>query len=187
MAPAARILVIAGASAPDSPASLAAAALARELAFLDVAVRFVSLADYPLPLHDADRPAVVPPAAQRLRDLLGLSDAVFLAAAGTAGTLPAVARNLLEWLAPAPADMPGPALALAATGENEADAAATLAELAHAARRLLGQSAVASLAIGHANVVFDARGRITDARVAVALQRLARSLAEAGQRLAEDN
>jgi NAD(P)H-dependent FMN reductase len=185
-----RILLLAGSTAPDSPASRLTAAFAREIAFLDGEATLIALADYPLPLFDADAEAATPGAVQKLRGLLASHGAVFLATPSLAGGMPAQMRNLLEWLRPAGArarGAPAPLFALAAVAEDDASALAALGDLERTVARGFGATLVGGgLAIGRAGLAFDARGRLDDPHLAAALQALARELVHASRRLAPD-
>ncbi len=186
-----RILVLAGSTSPASPASRLAAALVRELVFLDAEATLIALADYPLPLFDADADgAASPGAVQKLRGLVASHGAVFLATPSLAGGMPAVMRNVLEWLRPPGArarGAPAPLFALAAVAEDDASALAALGDLERTVARGFGATLVGGgLAIGRAGLAFDARGRLDDPHLAAALQALARELVHASRRLAPD-
>ncbi len=186
-----RILLLAGSTAPASPASRLAAAFARELAFLDAEATLIALADYPLPLFDADGPdASGGGPVQKLRGLMAGHDAVFLVTPSLAGGMPALMRNLLEWLR-----LPGgrarsaiaPLFGLAAVADDETSAAAALGDLERTVARGFGATIVGGgLAVGRASLAFDVRGRLDDPHLAAALQALARELAHASRRLTPD-
>jgi chromate reductase, NAD(P)H dehydrogenase (quinone) len=186
-----RILLLAGSTAPDSPASRLTAAFAREIAFLDGEATLIALADYPLPLFDADRAETsVPGAVQKLRGLLGGHGAAFLATPSLAGGLPALFRNALEWLRPAGGRQrsgQAPLFALAGVADDDVTAAAALADLERIIARGFGATIVGGgLAVGRASLAFDARGRLDDPHLAAALQALARELVHASRRLAPE-
>ena len=189
MAP--RILLLAGSTAPSSPASRLAAAFARELVFLDAEATLIALADYKLPLYDADdADSPGAGAVQKLRGLIAGHDAVFLVTPSLAGGMPALLRNLIEWLRP-----PGgrartaaaPLFALAAVADDETSASAALGDLERAVARGFGATIIGGgLAVGRAGLAFDIRGRLDDPHLAAALQALARELVHASRRLAPD-
>lgn len=180
MIPPPRILVIAGSTLADSPTGRLAGALVRELAFLDAEPTLISLADYVLPLFDPEQAAAPPVAVIRLRELLRSHHGTFLVASAHAGGLPALVRNLIEWLAiDPPSTGNAPAVALATAAEDDWGAGGALAELQAAVTRNLGAGIVGGLPVGRAALAFDARGRIDDPRLAARLQRLVRDLVDA--------
>ncbi|SHF61801.1 NAD(P)H-dependent FMN reductase [Kaistia soli DSM 19436] len=186
-----RILLLAGSTAPASPASRLTAAFAREIAFLDGEATLIALADYPLPQFDADRAETsLPGAVQKLRGLLRGHSAVFLATPSLAGGMPALLRNALEWLRPLggrPRGEAAPLFALAAASDDDISAAAALADLERIIARGFGATLVGGgLAVGQASLAFDAQGRLDDPNLAAALQALARELVHASRRLAPE-
>jgi len=181
-----RILLLAGTTAPATSANWLAAAMMRELAFLDAMPTRISLADYTLPLFDADAGAVAPTPVRTLRGLVHSHDGVFLVTPTLHGAMPALFRNCLEWLAlrEEPRRSPLPPFALAATAEDDAGAAAALADLFRAVSQGLGATIVGGgLAIGRAGLAFNAREALDEPRLAVALQHLARDLVRAARAL----
>lgn len=184
-----RILLLAGSTAPAASANLLAGALTRELAFLDAAPTRISLADYTLPLFDPDALSAAPAALKALRGLVQSHDAVFLVTPSRHGAMPAIFRNLLEWLGSreAPRQRPLPPFALAATAEDDASAAAALSELHMAVSQGLGATIIGGgLAIGRAGLAFDAKGGLDDPRLAVALQALAREIVRVARALGSE-
>lgn len=94
----ARILVIAATTAPGAPCARLAAEAARLLSLSDAQTTLISLADYPLPLHDPDLAASgVPPLAQALAHRIARQDGLFLSVCEIDGSLPALTKNMLEW------------------------------------------------------------------------------------------
>lgn len=179
-----RILVFAGSTAPDSPASLLSAAFMRELAFLDAEPTRIALADYPLPLFDADASSAQPPNALRLRELVRSHHAVFVVSPSRSGSMPPLLHNLLEWLGPReePRRGPPPLFAAAAIADDDWSAGAALAGLSGHLTRGLGATLVGGgLAVGRGGCAFDSKGGLDDPRLAAALTRFARDLVAASR------
>ncbi|MCX5494884.1 NAD(P)H-dependent oxidoreductase [Kaistia dalseonensis] len=189
--PQARILVFAGSTAPAAAASRLAAAFARELAFLDADVTLISLADYSLPLHDPDAPRPqVPIAAAKLRSLLKGHHAAFIATPEINGSVPALLKNVVDWLEEE--ELPFRPLSgrIFALGSVSADGSGGRLALAHL-RAMLADGLAATivgrgLAIGDADSSFDDKGRLDDPRQAAAMQALARELVFVARRLAAE-
>ncbi|MCX5477811.1 NAD(P)H-dependent oxidoreductase [Kaistia geumhonensis] len=185
-----RILLLAGSTAPASPASRLAAAFAREIVFLDAEATLLSLADYSMPLRDADGTASVPDAAAKLGGMLRAHSAVFIATPSLFGGMPALLCNALEWLA-AVHGRPkngAPLFALAAASDDETGALSALGDLERFVARGFSATLVGGgLAIGRAGLAFDAKGRLDDPQLSARLQALARETVFAARRLVPDS
>lgn len=182
-----RILLLAGSTAPAASANLLAAALARELAFLDAEPTRIALADYALPLFDADAAPAPPSALKTLRGLIQTHQAVFVATPSLHGAIPALLRNLVEWLAYGEAPSRVPPFALGATAEDETSATSALLDLGAAVSRGLHATLIGGgLAIGHARLAFNAKGGLDDPRLAVALQSFAREIVRTARALSSE-
>ena len=183
-----RILLFAGSTTPAAPASRLAAAFQRELVFLDAEATLIALADYPLPLHDASMSSPLPETAEKLRRLARGHAALFIASPTVLGGVPALLRNVIEWLrADSAATRAAPLVALSATADDEASAGATLSDLERIMGRGFGATLIGGgLALGRAALSFDAKGRLDDPAAAAALQALARETVLAAARLAPE-
>jgi len=185
-----RILLLAGSTAPAAPASRLAAAFAREIVFLDAEATLVSLADYPLPLSDADASAAVPDPAVKLGAMLRAHSAVFIATPAVCGGMPALLRNALEWLAIAHGRTKNgaPLFALAAVSDDDTGALSALGDLERFVARSFSATLIGGgLAIGRAGLAFDAKGRLDDPQLSARLQALARETVFAARRLVPDS
>lgn len=182
-----RILIIAGSTVADASVCRLAAAFQRDIAFLDAEATLIALEDYPLPLYGMRRDDTVPETAERLRRLARTHAALFVASPSLLGGVPAILRNLLEWLSePLEPRRAAPLFALAATADEETGAGATLADLERIIGRGFGATLIGGgLALGRAALSFDAKGRL-DEPAAAALQALARETVLAAARLAPD-
>ncbi|MDQ0510982.1 NADPH-dependent FMN reductase [Ancylobacter amanitiformis] len=94
-----RILTFAGSIRTGAYSAALAALAAKELARLDCEPVLISLADYPLPIYDADAEASdgVPSPAMRLRDQLALADGVFIVTPEYNAGVPPLLKNALDW------------------------------------------------------------------------------------------
>src|SRR5262249_42041861 len=77
-----------------------AAIAVKELALADADVTLISLADYPLPLYDADITAKSgPPAyAVKLKQLLGAHSGVFIASPQYNASITPLLKNTIDWI-----------------------------------------------------------------------------------------
>jgi chromate reductase len=187
--PQARILVLAGSTASASACSRLAAAFLRELAFLDAEATYVSLADYPLPLYDADSGTEPPLHARRLAGLFRANHGAFLATDEINGSLAPVLHNALDWVASVPEDRraTGTALfALAATSMTGHDGQRALSHLRDIATAAFGATIVGSLGVSGGIGAFDDAGRLAEPAAARTLQALARDMVYMARRLAAE-
>lgn len=185
-----RILALSGSTSAGSPSSRLTAAFVRELVFLDAEATRISLADYPLPLYDADEGgAAVPLHASRLRTLFRSHSAVFIATPEVAGSMPALLKNLLDWLEPraeAPT-RPAPIFAVASISADGGGGRAALDHLRAALADAFGGFVIGGpLAITEDGSAFDDKGRLDAPKEAAKLQALARELVHASRRLAPE-
>lgn len=94
----ARILVLPGTLESRSPNHALAFEAARRLALTSATVTTLGLADYPLPLLDADAETGEPPAeAVRLAERIAGEDALLLVSPDANGCLPPLAKNAIDW------------------------------------------------------------------------------------------
>ncbi len=94
-----RILAFAGSIRTGAYSHALAALAAKELAGLDCAPVLISLADYPLPIYDADLEAAegVPAPARALRDQLAAADGVFIVTPEYNAGVPPLLKNAIDW------------------------------------------------------------------------------------------
>ena len=95
-----RILVIAGSLRSGSYNARLAALATKELTLAEADVTHISLADYPLPIYDADLAAQSgPPAnALKLKQLLGAHPGVFLACPEYNASITPLLKNTIDWI-----------------------------------------------------------------------------------------
>jgi NAD(P)H-dependent FMN reductase len=96
-----RILVFAGSNRAGAYSARLAGAALKELLRMDVPATQISLADYPLPIYDADHEAGpdVPAAARQLHDMMLAHRGVYIATPEYNASLPPLLKNTLDWIA----------------------------------------------------------------------------------------
>lgn len=96
----ARILVFGGSIRTGSWSAKLAALAARELALLDADVSLISLADYPMPIYDADLEARsgVPENAKKLRAMMNAHQGVYIATPEYNASIPPLLKNAIDWI-----------------------------------------------------------------------------------------
>jgi NAD(P)H-dependent FMN reductase len=98
--PAPKILVIPGSLRTGSHNARLAALAVKELALAEAEVTRISLADYPLPLYDADLEAQSgPPAnAARLKKMLSAHRGVLIVTPEYNASVPPLVKNTIDWI-----------------------------------------------------------------------------------------
>src|ERR1043165_5187723 len=94
-----KILVIPGSLRTGSFNVKLAALATKELALADADVTRISLADYPLPLYDADvAKSELPQSAIRLKQLVGNHGGIFIASPEYNASIPPLLQNAIDWI-----------------------------------------------------------------------------------------
>lgn len=95
-----RILIVPGSNRAESYNKKLANVAAGELADMGAIVTLISLADYPLPIFDADleKEKGQPAEAGKLKDLLADHDAVLFVSPEYNGGIPPVLKNAIDWM-----------------------------------------------------------------------------------------
>jgi NAD(P)H-dependent FMN reductase len=95
-----RILVFGGSIRTGSWSTKLAALAAKELTLLDADVSRVSLADYPMPIYDADLEAREgpPETAKKLRAMMTAHRGMFIATPEYNASVPPLLKNTLDWI-----------------------------------------------------------------------------------------
>ncbi|MBV9260125.1 MAG: NAD(P)H-dependent oxidoreductase [Pseudolabrys sp.] len=96
----AKILVIPGSLRTGSHNARLAALAAKELTLLDADVTRISLADFPLPIYDADLEVKtgVPANAAKLKQMIGQHAGVFIACPEYNASVTPVLKNTIDWV-----------------------------------------------------------------------------------------
>lgn len=94
------ILVFAGSIRTGAYSGKVAALAAKELAIAGADVTHISLADYPLPIYDADleKEKGIPENARKLARQIAAHDGVFVATPEYNRSLPPLLKNALDWV-----------------------------------------------------------------------------------------
>jgi len=95
-----KILVFAGSIRTGAFSGKLAAAAAKELALSDGDVTLISLADYPLPIYDADHEndKGIPESARKLARQIAAHQGVFIATPEYNNSLPPLLKNAIDWV-----------------------------------------------------------------------------------------
>ena len=96
MAP--RILVIPGSLRTGSHNARLAALATKELTLAEADVTRISLADYPLPLFDAEPAAELPAAAVQLKTMLMAHQGVFITSPEYSASVTPLLKNAIDWV-----------------------------------------------------------------------------------------
>jgi chromate reductase, NAD(P)H dehydrogenase (quinone) len=178
-----KILVMAGSLRTGSHNARLAALVTKELALAEADVSRISLADYPLPLFDADlvTESGLPRQAVELKNMLTAHQGVFIASPEYSASVSPLIKNAIDWMSrgrdrtePSYADFKGRVFAIgAAGGVRGLMALRQILELGCGALVLPEQ-----VTVGRANQAFDDMDNIKDEAVAAALKTMVRRLIE---------
>lgn len=186
-----KILVVPG-SLRSHAADVQLAALAtKELALIEAEVTRISLADYAMPLYDAEGEALAGPPleAVKLKQMLCAHEGVLIVTPQYNASLPPVLKNAIDWIAgvrersdAAQAAFRGRAFAIASCGGRDGGVQALTAlrqvlELGCGALVIPEQTAVPD-AEGAFDSAFDSMGDLADVRAGRLLKDQMRALVE---------
>jgi len=98
--PSPKILVLPGSLRTGSHNVRLAALATKELALLDIDVTRISLADYPLPLYDADLDARTgqPDNAVKLKQMISAHHGIFIASPEYSASVTPLLKNAIDWV-----------------------------------------------------------------------------------------
>ena len=183
-----RILVIPGSLRSNSHNVRLAALAAKELTLAGAEVTRISLADYPLPIYDADLAGSAGPSpnARKLKQLICAHSGVFITSPEYNASITPLLKNAIDWISAAPE--PGEprlvafqsrafALGAASSGRSGGlHALLTLRQvLAVGCRALVVAEQVT---VPHAETAFDEMDQLNDLRAAAQLRTVVRRLIE---------
>lgn len=186
------ILVFAGSIRTGALSGKLAALAAKELALLDTDVTQISLADYPLPIYDADLEEAkgIPENATKLVKLLAAQQGVFIATPEYNHSLPPLLKNTLDWLSRHRHSGTIPyrhkVYGVGSTSDGAIGGARALIDL----RKVLmtsvrGVLVPEKIEISRAQDAFSESGELIDEAPARLLKAVCRQLADLARRLAE--
>lgn len=95
-----RILVLAGSLGGEAFSAQLAGAALKELVRMDAEASMISLADYPMPILDAEIEAgrSAPPAAGALHDMMLAHRGIYIATPEINASLPPLLKNAIDWV-----------------------------------------------------------------------------------------
>jgi chromate reductase, NAD(P)H dehydrogenase (quinone) len=176
--PAPKILVMAASLRASSHNGRLAALVTKELALAEADVTRISLADYPLPLLDADllTAAGPPDNAVKLKRMLGAHQGVFIASPEYTASIPPLLKNAIDWVTRVREDGEGAYAAFK-------DRVFALAYALMALRQILqlGCGALVlpeQINVGRAEVAFDDMDNLKDEDLTADLKEMVRRLIE---------
>jgi chromate reductase, NAD(P)H dehydrogenase (quinone) len=186
MAP--KILIMAGSLRAGSHNTRLAALAAKEFALADADVTRISLADYPLPLMDADLLAGsgMPRQALDLKATLTAHQGVFIASPEYSASISPLLKNAIDWMS-RPAErgeaaytsFKGRVFALGSAANGAAGGVRGLMALRQVLELGCGALVIPEqVNVGRANDAFDEMDNLKDETLAAALKTLVRRLVE---------
>jgi len=187
-----KVLVIPGSIRAGSYNGRLAALAVKELALADAEVTHISLADYPLPIYDADEEARsgVPRNAVRLKQMMAAHDGVLITSPEYNASLAPLLKNAIDWVSrvrekdePALAAYRGRVFSLASASPGRFGGVRSLLALRQVLEVGCGALVLPEqVCIPQAEHAFDEKGNLSNADAAGELRQLIRRLVElAGQ------
>ncbi len=186
--PAPKILVFAGSIRTGSHNARLAALAVKEFTLADAEVTLISLADYPLPLYEADLEikAGAPHNAVKLKQMMCAHHGVFIVSPEYNASVTPLLKNAIDWVSrvrergDAPlAAYKGRAFALGSASPGPWGGTRSLLALRQVLAVGCGALVIAEqVAVPHADKAFDDMDNLTDARTTAALKTAAQRLVD---------
>jgi len=182
-----RILVFAGSIRSGAFSGRLADAAARELGLQGAEVTRISLADYPLPIYDADleRQEGIPPGALKLGRLIASHDGLLIATPEYNHSLPPLLKNTIDWVSRISTDGQRPfrpfrnRVAALCSSSNGRFAGIRAINHLRAVCVAVGLEVIApQCSVAEGAQAFDAAGMLVAERDRAALERVCRVLCE---------
>jgi NAD(P)H-dependent FMN reductase len=173
--PTPKILVFASSIRTGSHNAKLAALAAKELTLIDAEVTHISLADYPLPIYDADLNVRDEPInALKLKQMIMAHQGVFIASAEYSASVTPLIKNAIDWVSrirergePTYAAFKGRVFAISAASPGRAGGLRSLIALRQILELGCGALVIPEqVAIPQADQAFDEMDNISDARTA---------------------
>jgi NAD(P)H-dependent FMN reductase len=171
-----KILVFASSTRAGSHNIRLAALAVKELTLIDANVTRISLADYPLPLYDADLDARMgqPANALALKQMIMAHQGVFIASAEYSASITPLIKNAIDWVSrvrergdPTYAAFKGRVFAISAASPGSAGGLRSLMALRQILELGCGALVIPEqVAIPQADLAFDDMDNIADTRTA---------------------
>jgi|SRR6185312_3689788 len=188
-----KILVLPGSTRGGSYNVKLAALAAKELTLIDANVTRISLADYPLPIYEADLDARggQPPNAVKLKQMIMAHQGVFIASPEYSGSVTPMLKNAIDWVSrvrergdPSYAAFKDRVFAIASASPEPAGGLRSLMALRQILELGCGALVIPEqVAIPQADQAFDAMDNVTDTRIANLLRAQLLRLVEMAQRM----
>jgi chromate reductase len=187
-----KILIIPGSMRTGSHNVKLAAAAAYEFAQADVQVTRISLADFPMPIYDADLQAKsgIPKHAVNLKRMIGAHQGVLIVTPEYNASVPALVKNAIDWVSRVqdPHESRGQvfrdrAFAIAAASESRLGGARALAALRLILAACQAMVIPNQLALSFAGQAYDDMDRLKHFADIEALAALVRQLIETSGRM----
>ena len=189
-----KILVIPGSLRTASHNARLAALAAKELALADAEVTRVSLADYPLPLFDAEMTAEIGPPqhAAQLQRMLEAHQGVFITSPEYSASVTPLVKNTIDWLSrarghgePSYAAFRDRVFAVGAASSGPGGGMRSLMALRQILELGCGALVIPEqISVANAAEAFDEMDNLKDQGAAAALKAMARRLVELARALA---
>lgn len=189
-----KILIFAGSIRSNSHNAKLAALIAKEFALAGTDVTLISLADYPLPLYDADleNKSGVPENAVKLHKTMLQHQGVVIVSPEYNASITPLLKNTLDWISrlletnpPAPSAYKNRVFAVASATDSLHGGIRSLIALRQVLE--LGCGALVlpeQLPVAKASEAFDERGNLKDNQLTTRLKSLTRRLSETAKALA---
>ena len=188
-----KILVLPGSTRGGSYNVKLAALAAKELTLIDANVTRISLADYPLPIYEADLDARggQPPNAVKLKQMIMAHQGVFIASPEYSGSVTPMLKNAIDWVSrvrergdPSHAAFKDRVFAIASASPEPAGGLRSLMALRQILELGCGALVIPEqVAIPQADQAFDAMDNVADTRIANLLRAQLLRLVEMAQRM----
>ncbi len=186
-----KILVLAGSIRSRSHNQRLAALAAKELTLIDAEVSRVSLHDYSLPLYDADNEMIsgAPADAVKLKRMFTAHQGIFIASPEYNASISPLLKNAIDWISrvrergeATHTAFRGRAFAIGAASPDAFGGVRGLLALRQVLEVGCGALVIPEqVAVGNAENAFDDMDNLKDARLATALNTLARRLVDTAQ------
>lgn len=143
-------------------------------------VTLIDLRDYPIPFYDGDLETAVgmPPKAQEIRQLMLQHDVFLIATPEYNGSLPAVLKNVLDWVsrngqgAPSKEAFQGKRIALMSASPGSLGGARAVNHLKIILQESGASIVNTTLSVPDAYKAFDSEGHLKDPKMRVSLENL---------------
>ena len=188
-----KILVVPGSLRTGSHNARLAALAAKELVLADADVTAISLADYPLPLFDADLAgSALPDNAVKLRRVLEAHQGIFIASPEYSASVTPLLKNTIDWISrvrergePTYAAFRGRVFALGAATPGGGGGIRSLMALRQILELGCGALVIPEqVTVSRADQAFDDMDNLKDDNLAAALRAAVRRLIEVAQHVA---